>query len=219
MGDCAESLGRFKGPLRRSTNRFVAPLIRPARFRGSASIGATGIRARRDSVCDLRARVPAALRLARGERRNLAQHRHLRQMDREDAALILPQELACGSGMTCWRRLRDRQLEGVWDLIHFALIDWLARSDQIDRSRAVVDSQPRKQASPDLRRARRARRRPPDRRQSKRLARSTGPGGCISPLQGKCGRPRRRPACVLADRGTTRRRFGVGCAGVGLARS
>jgi hypothetical protein len=28
----------------------------------------------------------------------------------------------------------------VWDLIHFALLDWLARHDQIDRSRAVVDS-------------------------------------------------------------------------------
>jgi transposase len=53
---------------------------------------------------------------------------------------MLPQELECGSGMTCWRRLRDWQRAGVWDLIHFALLDWLARSDQIDWSRAVVDS-------------------------------------------------------------------------------
>ena len=53
---------------------------------------------------------------------------------------MLPQELACGSGMTCWRRLRDWQQAGVWDLIHFALLDWLARDDQIDWSRAVVDS-------------------------------------------------------------------------------
>jgi transposase len=53
---------------------------------------------------------------------------------------MLPQELGCGSGMTCWRRLRDWQLAGVWDLIHFALLDWLARDDQIDWSRAVVDS-------------------------------------------------------------------------------
>jgi transposase len=53
---------------------------------------------------------------------------------------MLPQELECGSGMTCWRRLRDWQLAGVWDLIHFALLDWLARCDQIDWSRAVVDS-------------------------------------------------------------------------------
>jgi len=28
----------------------------------------------------------------------------------------------------------------VWDLIHFALLDWLARDDRIDWSRAVVDS-------------------------------------------------------------------------------
>ena len=33
---------------------------------------------------------------------------------------MLPQELGCGSGMTCWRRLRDWQQAGVWDLIHFA---------------------------------------------------------------------------------------------------
>jgi transposase len=30
---------------------------------------------------------------------------------------MLPQELGCGSGMTCWRRLRDWQHAGVWDLI------------------------------------------------------------------------------------------------------
>ena len=27
---------------------------------------------------------------------------------------MLPQELGCGSGMTCWRRLRDWHAEGVW---------------------------------------------------------------------------------------------------------
>jgi len=30
---------------------------------------------------------------------------------------MLPQELGCGSGMTCWRRLRDWQEVGTWDLI------------------------------------------------------------------------------------------------------
>jgi hypothetical protein len=29
--------------------------------------------------------------------------------------------------MMCWRRLRAWQQAGVWDLIHFALLDWLAR--------------------------------------------------------------------------------------------
>ena len=38
---------------------------------------------------------------------------------------MLPKELACGSGMTCWRRMRDWQESGIWQLIHFALLDWL----------------------------------------------------------------------------------------------
>jgi len=53
---------------------------------------------------------------------------------------MLPQELGCGSGMTCWRRLRDWQEAGTWQLIHFALLDWLSRFGRIDWSRAVVDS-------------------------------------------------------------------------------
>src|SRR5260370_2559021 len=52
---------------------------------------------------------------------------------------MLPQELGCGSGMTCWRRLRDWQESGIWGLIHFSLLDWLARCGRIDWSRAVVD--------------------------------------------------------------------------------
>src|SRR6266852_923091 len=53
---------------------------------------------------------------------------------------MLPEELGCGSGMTCWRCLRDWQEEGVWDLMHFALLNWLARDGNIDWSRAIVDS-------------------------------------------------------------------------------
>jgi transposase len=52
----------------------------------------------------------------------------------------LPQEMGCGSGMTCWRRLRDWQKAGVWDNIHRVLLSRLRRADQIDFSRAVVDS-------------------------------------------------------------------------------
>jgi len=52
---------------------------------------------------------------------------------------MLPQEMGCGSGMSCWRRLRDWQQRGVWQLFHFVLLDWLARRGQIDWSRAVVD--------------------------------------------------------------------------------
>jgi transposase len=53
---------------------------------------------------------------------------------------MLPKELGCGSGMTCWRCLRDWQESGIWELIHFVLLDWLSRFNQIDWSLAVVDS-------------------------------------------------------------------------------
>ena len=52
---------------------------------------------------------------------------------------MLPQEMGCGSGMSCWRRLRDWQERGIWQLLHFVLLDWLARCGQIDWSRTVVD--------------------------------------------------------------------------------
>jgi transposase len=53
---------------------------------------------------------------------------------------MLPREMNCGSGMSCWRRLRDWQEAGIWQLLHFVLLDWLARYGQIEWSRAVVDS-------------------------------------------------------------------------------
>jgi transposase len=45
---------------------------------------------------------------------------------------MLPKQMNCGSGMTCWRRLRDWQNAGIWQLIHFSLLDWLARYGRID---------------------------------------------------------------------------------------
>jgi transposase len=53
---------------------------------------------------------------------------------------LLPQELGYGSGMTCWRRLRDWQKARVWTKIHRVLLDKLQEADKIDWSRAVVDS-------------------------------------------------------------------------------
>lgn len=52
----------------------------------------------------------------------------------------LPQEMGCGSGMTCWRRLRDWQQAGVWQRLHELLLEKLHHGDQLDWSRAVVDS-------------------------------------------------------------------------------
>lgn len=51
----------------------------------------------------------------------------------------LPQELGFGSGMTCWRRLRDWQAAGVWHRLHLALLAELRSADKLDFSRASVD--------------------------------------------------------------------------------
>jgi transposase len=53
---------------------------------------------------------------------------------------LLPQELGCGSGMTCWRRLRDWQDAGVWEALHHELLDRLGGAGQIDWSRVSLDS-------------------------------------------------------------------------------
>ena len=134
---------------------------------------------------------------------------------------MLPQELGCGSGMTCWRRLRDWQEAGIWQLIHFAVLDWLARSETIDWSCAVVDGSSIRavfggqKTGPN----------PTDRAKlgSKRhlicdaqgvplVIQLTGANrndsqqalaliDAVPPLQGERGRPRCRPDCVLGDRG------------------
>ena len=52
----------------------------------------------------------------------------------------LPKEMGCGSGMTCWRRLRDWQQAGVWDRLHRVLLAKLRQADKLDFARAVADS-------------------------------------------------------------------------------
>ena len=52
----------------------------------------------------------------------------------------LPKELGFGSGMTCWRRLRDWQEAGVWAELHAVLLDRLAAAGKVDWSRASIDS-------------------------------------------------------------------------------
>lgn len=53
---------------------------------------------------------------------------------------MLPQEMGCGSGMTCWRRLHHWQKAGVWKAVHHILLNALRGADQIDFGRAAVDS-------------------------------------------------------------------------------
>jgi len=53
---------------------------------------------------------------------------------------MLPQAMGCGSGVTCWRRLRDWQQAGVWHRRPTKLRDRLGPADKIDRRRAAIDS-------------------------------------------------------------------------------
>jgi transposase len=132
----------------------------------------------------------------------------------------LPQEMGCGCGMTCWRRLRDWQASGIWDRIHKVLLDRLRKADKIDWSRAIADSSSVRAAyggeatGPN----------PVDRAKpgTKHHALTDGVGvplattvtganthdvtellplvDAIPPVTGKPGSPRSRPDAVLADR-------------------
>ena len=132
----------------------------------------------------------------------------------------LPQELGCGSGMTCWRRLRDWQDAGVWQALHELLLAELNADDLIDWSRAAVDSSSVRalgggeKTGPN----------PTDRAKpgSKHHIITDGGGiplattltgakaadvgqleplvDAIPPVRGKPGRPRSRPDRVYADR-------------------
>lgn len=52
---------------------------------------------------------------------------------------LLPPQLGCGSGMTCWRRLRAWQRVGVWEPLRDELLLHLADADTLDWSRATRD--------------------------------------------------------------------------------
>ena len=52
----------------------------------------------------------------------------------------MPQEMGCGSGMTCWRRLKEWHEAGVWEKLHRVLLDRLGEADRIDWERASLDS-------------------------------------------------------------------------------
>ena len=53
---------------------------------------------------------------------------------------MLPKEMECGSGMTCWRRLKEWHEAGVWQSLHELLLSRLQGANALDWSRACVDS-------------------------------------------------------------------------------
>ncbi len=69
----------------------------------------------------------------------------------------LPVELGCGSGTTCWRRLRDWHRAGVWHRLHQVLLHELGGREALDWFRAALDtsSVPAKRGAPRPARIRR----------------------------------------------------------------
>jgi len=133
----------------------------------------------------------------------------------------LPQEMGCGSGMSCWRRLSAWQEAGVWQNLHEVILSKLQDADQIDWSRAVVDSA----SIRALTGGEKAGKNPTDRRKkgSKHHTVTDAQGiplaviltganrhditqlmllvDAIPPVRGIVGRPRKRPDKVQGDRG------------------
>lgn len=145
---------------------------------------------------------------------------------------FLPQEMGCGCGMSCWRRLRDWQAAGIWDRILRVLQDKLGEADRIDWSRAAVDSTSVRAKGGGQRTGRN----PTDRgklgskhhlvvdRNGIPLAKPTlTPANehdsdhlgdvldSIQPIRRPRGRPRRRPAKVHADKAYDHKRCRLDC--------
>ena len=54
----------------------------------------------------------------------------------------LPAEMGCGSGVSCWRRLRDWQQAGVWPLMAQLLAEQLPDGRYIDFRRVAATAGP-----------------------------------------------------------------------------
>ncbi|MCC3331563.1 IS5 family transposase [Nocardia abscessus] len=133
---------------------------------------------------------------------------------------FLPQELGYGSGMTCWRRLRDWHEARVWQRLHELLLADLNAAGLIDWSRAAVDGSHVRA----LKRGPKTGPSPVDRARTGSKHHVICEGGgiplavtltggnrhdvtqldplieAIAPVRGRRGRPRQRPSELYADR-------------------
>ena len=133
----------------------------------------------------------------------------------------MPQEMGCGCGMTCWRRLRDWNQAGVWQKLHEILLAEWNEADRIDRARALIDSSLVRDRGGGGKTSASA----VDRRKKVREKEIiTDAGGmplvadtmaanvpdvnqmitlvdAITPVRGKPGRPRHQPGSLYGDRG------------------
>jgi len=53
---------------------------------------------------------------------------------------MLPTEMNCGSGSTCWRRFTEWTQLAVWSKLHALLLSALGKAGAIHLERAVIDS-------------------------------------------------------------------------------
>ena len=53
---------------------------------------------------------------------------------------LLPTEMGCGSGSTCWRRFSEWTRLAVWSKLHALLLTQLGKAGAINLERAVIDS-------------------------------------------------------------------------------
>ena len=134
---------------------------------------------------------------------------------------MLPREMGCGSGTTCWRRLMRWQRAGVRKRLHAVLLAELRCRGRLDLAHAVVDSSSLRA----LPRGKKLDRSPPDRRKagSKHHVLTDAHGiplvailtaanrhditqllpllDAMPPLRGRAGRPVRKPRLIQGDRG------------------
>jgi transposase len=133
----------------------------------------------------------------------------------------LPHEMACGSGMTCWRRLRAWCRAGIWSHVHLCLLADLRFLNKLDFSRFLIDSSHHRARGAGAKTGPS----PVDRRKpGSKVHLLTDAHGIpitcrltaanrndveetlslvdqVPPIAGKVGRPRRRPDRLQGDRG------------------
>jgi transposase len=134
---------------------------------------------------------------------------------------MLPEEMHCGSGVTCWRRFRDWTRAGLWERIRLRILHLLGKDGQLDATRAVIDSAsvravaggPHTGPNPTDRAKNGCKRHVITDANGLPLVVQTGPANerddrrafalleDFPTLPGPCGRPRTRPAILQGDAG------------------
>jgi transposase len=152
---------------------------------------------------------------------------------------MLPRQMGCGSGSTCWRRLVRWQRAGVWQRLHEALLAELRRRGRLDQRWTVIDSGSvravRGGKKLDRTQPIAARRAPsttssPMRAASPLVAQVTAANvndithldpmvDALPAVRGRRGRPRRTPGALLATAATTPSRIATACGPAASRRS